>query len=207
VARKKKDTNEQPPADLAIVQAELIEPARDQATAMLAKIIALDIDVEQNRIWMADVGTAAAKGLAALDEKRTGITQPMLEAKRKVDELFAPAKDSLKMLVDACKERLTDWIREQEAEKARGLLAIEAGSRAPDVLAAAHTTTTMPAGFAPRKLLHVRVIDHHAIPRQFLQLDEMLVLGYARSRGGLECKIPGLEFYEEIDVRRVGGGS
>jgi hypothetical protein len=206
VARKKKDTNEQPPADLAIVQAELIEPARDQATAKLAEIAALDMTVEQNRMYVADIGKAAAKAFDMIEGKRTSITGPMNEAKRRVDELFDPAKDTLKALIGACKARLTDWIREQEAEKARGLAAIEAGSREPDVLAAAHTTTTMPAGFAPRKLLHVRIVDHDAIPRQFLQLDEMLVLGYARSRGGLDCKIPGLEFYEEIDVRRTGGG-
>lgn len=207
MARKKKDTDEQTPTDLAVVQSEVIEPARNQATAMLAHIAACDLTVEQNRIWVADVGTMAAKGLADIEAKRTGITGPMLEAKRKVDELFAPAKDSLTALIGACKSRLTEWIRAQEAEKARGLAAIEAGSRAPDVLAAAHTVTTMPAGFAPRKLLHVRVTDHNAIPRQFMVLDEMLALGYARARGGAECKIPGLEFYEETDAVRTAGGA
>lgn len=209
MARKKKeDTTEQPATDLDTVKSELVEPARSQAMAMLGKIAALDIDVEQNRMWMADVGTHAAKALKTVDAQRKFVKAPSLEQARRIDDLFRPALDSLESLVGACMARLTDWIREQEAEKARGLAAIEAGSRAPDVLAAAHTTTTMPAGFAARTLLHVRVTDHNAIPRQFLQLDEMLVLGYARSRGGVECKIPGLEIYEEIDtVRRAGGAS
>lgn len=207
MARKKKDTEDQAPADLAVLRTEMIEPARDQAAAKLAEIAALDITVEQNRMYVADIGKAAAKALDLVEGKRTSITGPINEAKRRVDELFDPAKDTLKALIGACKSRLNDWIREQEAIKAKGLAAIEAGSRAPDVLAAAHTTTTMPAGFAARKLLQVRIVDHDAVPRQFMILDEMLVLGYARSRGGLECKIPGLEFYEEIETRRTGGGA
>jgi hypothetical protein len=205
MARKKKEPVAT--AELEVVRATVIEPARTEAEGMLRTVAELDLSAPERREWVGQVLTAAAQGLEILEKQRKSMTGPLLESKRNIDAHFDPAKDQLQALIKCCKERLSEVAAETRATQMLALEAVAGGARDAQTLAAAHAAVELPAGTRERVRLGVRVKNLAEVPPSFLQLNEKLALEYANTHGGVACTLAGLEFFEIVDVVRTGGAT
>jgi hypothetical protein len=96
---------------------------------------------------------------------------------------------------------------EREALERAAAAAIRAGkeSEAEALVQQADAVIVEPVTFAPapvaekgaatRKIWRLRIVDANAVPRQFLAINEQLLLAHCRATGGAE--IAGVEFYQE----------
>lgn len=184
-------TSTEAPDDLAAVEPQ-VAAMRDTTAAYLQTISTTQLDSQQALDWLGQVYEGVKNALAGLEEKRTSITKPINEAKRKVDALFAPAKDGCKAVIKACEDRLNAYAAQQRATQDQALQLIEGGSRDDTTIAAAHLVgPSLPEQVDVRDEYAVEVQDFARVPDMFKVLDEASVITYAKSRHG-RVDIPGL---------------
>lgn len=86
----------------------------------------------------------AAKLADELDEKRTSITKPILESKRRVDELFQPVIKALKEAESIARRRLEAFALKRLEDERKALLAVQAAAETQDVEAIDAAFETIP---------------------------------------------------------------
>ena len=134
--------------------------------------------------------------LDLVEETRTGITKPLLEAKRKVDALFKPVTTSLKSSLDTMRGRLGKYTAQQR-EEAQRLLA-QASQSEPEEAAALVAASNRAKAEAPsvREVWRFEIEDVSKLPSQFLIPDEKAIGAVVRSQKG-NAKIPGVKVFVE----------
>lgn len=106
----------------------------------------------------------------AIDEKRTKVTKPLLQAKKEVDALFAPVLEALKQAQAICRAKLADAEARRATERARAL-AVAVASPSVATLAAAAQETPKPAGVGYRTSWNFTVNDIDQVPREYMTID------------------------------------
>lgn len=138
-----------------------------------------------------------------LEERRTAITKPLLEAKRAIDALFSPATKPLAECEGIIRRKLAEAGNRRLAAQRASLLAAETAAvegRVEDAIEAlaAAPVAVKTEGSTSKVVRAWRVVDLASVPREFLQLDtDALDLA---AKKGVES-IPGIEFYDEVKVR------
>ncbi len=134
--------------------------------------------------------------LDMVEETRTSITKPLLEAKRKVDALFKPVTTSLKASLDTVRVKLGRYTAEQRDEAQR--LLAEASQSEPEEAAALVAASNRAQAEAPsvREVWRFEVEDVSKLPAQFLVPDEKAIGAVVRSQKG-NAKIPGVRVFVE----------
>jgi hypothetical protein len=204
MAKKTKKTEA---ADLAVVQAEL-EPVRtgvEQALAFAAQVpldaeIAMFGETMSGRKALDKLNIMAREQLKNIEEKRTSVTKPLLEAKRAADALFDPTKQLIKALIDCCASRLAEDRKQFDAARTQALAAVNAGARDEATLAVVHAAS-VELESSTRTVWRVVVEDFAKVPDEFKVFNESLASAYARSKKGV-CQIPGCKVLQEV---KVGG--
>ena len=107
--------------------------ARADAQLMLSVAQAFAIDCEEAYLSAGEELRAIKKKYNEIEAVRVDLKKPVLEAGKKIDEMFRPALDTLRAAEAACKKEMMRWQteqdrirREREAEQARELARAEA---------------------------------------------------------------------------------
>ena len=134
--------------------------------------------------------------LDLVEETRTSITKPLLEAKRKVDALFKPISTGLKTSLDIVRGRLGTYTAQQRIEAQR--LLEEASQSEPEDAAALVAASNRAQADAPsvREVWRFEIEDASKLPSQFLVPDEKAIGAVVRSQKG-NAKIPGVKVFVE----------
>lgn len=165
---------------------------RNAVLEMLQYVSNLVLDSQAALDWLGATRANAHSAFEWVEAKRKHLKAPHLEGGRRVDEFFAPARDSAKALLDACDEKLRAFRAAQIQAQDAALGMIQNGNRDDATIMAAHLAgPQLPAQVDTRVSYRVEVLNFAEVPDMFKQLDESAVLTYARERGG-RVQIPGL---------------
>lgn len=190
-------------ADLAKLQQELT-PETTAAGRSLELLRAWNIGSLEQMTQAADVLKATKRKIKDLDDKRTGITKPLLEAKRRIDDLFMPAITAYKEAERILKTKIGAYAAEREQERAAAM------QQAADQYAAGGSPTDPipePArvqGVTTRQVWDFRVEEPDKVPRELCSPDPTKIkeaIWYADTPHNPPQAIPGVVFYLRDDVR------
>lgn len=175
---------------------------KSQVSVVQLKANALNIENQMD----ADVATELLHNVKqaqkALDEKKTGITRPLMQSLSQIRELFKPLESNLADATSIIKSKILAWtIEEQDKkdkEQARIAARVEKGTMRADTAASKLETISKDEPRTNmRTLKKVRIVDDTVIPREWL-VPDMIRITEAVLRQGLV--IPGIECYEEKSI-------
>jgi len=146
----------------------------------------------------------AASSWKTLEARRTEITQPMLAAKRRVDDLFKPALDSLKEIQRLLKEKIAAYTEAQRAAQVEAMHASAAQFVAGETPTAAIVEVAEVKGVSVGRSYWVaEVEDADLVPRELCSPDPAKIeraIWYADTPQTPPRPIPGLRFRLKTDV-------
>lgn len=201
------DSAPEAPQELEQVSATLVVPISTAMTEYLPTVSTIVLDNQPALDWLGAVREGARQALAALEESRTSITKPMNEAKRKVDALFAPAKDRCTAVMTAIDARLNEYRRLQRQWQEQALTQIANGNRDDATIAHAHLTgPSLPGQVTPVTHYPYEVTDFAIVPDMFKVIDDAALSAYIKQRHG-RVSIPGIAVQEVQEVRTAPGAA
>ena len=190
----------EPGNEIVEAKAEVVQ-MRDYLGQYLASAATIPLASQAELDWLGQVRETARLALAHLEERRTAITKPMMQAKREVDALFAPAKEQCEALLSTCTQRLNEHARQLKAAQDAALAQVDAGARDDATLAIAHGgLPQLPEQVRTQRVFRFEVLDMAQVPQAFLTVDTDAVMAYVRAKAG-QCEIPGLRIWSEDEVR------
>lgn len=165
----------------------------------LAQVKAMSVDSPEDYARAGELTRLANANYAALETKRTGITKPLLEAKRNVDELFRAPLIALAGIVQELKGKLAAYDARTKAERAR-VMAESAEAHAAGLV----PTELVPApaaasGVSVREMLDFEIIDAPLVPRRYCTPDERIIREVIREAGDI-VQIPGVRVFRKSVV-------
>jgi hypothetical protein len=183
------------------VKGELAHEA-DKASQALGMLHAFTIETEEDHTFAGAVLLQIKASWKELEEKRTSVTGPILEAKRTVDEWFKPVQGPLKEAERILKEKISAYILARKAANEAAMLAAASAAQAGDGEAAlvhvgAIQDAPRVAGISVKEVWDWEVENLDEVPREFLMLDERKVreaIWYADTQNTPPRPIPGLRF-------------
>lgn len=191
------------------------------------EIVPEQTTLQQRLAWIRDVFQIAdqptydqAGGLAKaakarwkeLEDKRTGITKPLLEAKRNVDALFKPLQDAYLEAETLLKTKIGAYAARVEAERAQAM------QRSAEEYAAGGTPTDVipepakTAGVSTKQVWDFTVENPDLVPRELCSPDPEKIrahIWYADTPKTPPRPVPGLAFVlkNQVMVRTDKVGS
>lgn len=137
-----------------------------------------------------------------LDEKKTGITRPLMQSLSQIRELFKPLESNLADATSIIKSKILAWtIEEQDKkdkEQAKIAARVEKGTMRADTAANKLETISKESPKSNiRTLKKVRIIDETVIPREYLIVDMIKVTEAVLRQGAV---IPGVEIFEDKQI-------
>lgn len=190
--------------DLAATQAEL-EPERtatEQALAWLRDVFQV-ID-DDTHTWASARLLEVKARATALEDRRTAITKPLLEAKRRVDDLFTPVKSVLIQCEAVLKSKIGGFVlaREQQRRElaAKSAAEYQAGGTPTDIIPA----PAQASGVSVRAVWDFEITDAAAVPRDLCAPDVRLIKARI-PKDGDPPQIPGVRFFQRGQVAASRG--
>jgi hypothetical protein len=190
-----------------------IDTSTALATSELAAIASLPCETQADVDLINQLFAHVRGRVAALEEMRTTITQPLNAAKRAVDALFAPAKKKYEAAEALCRQKLADRAKRQlEAETAR-TAAVLAPVGAPGAPGAG-VTMVLPEVPAAVVMTHARPVyswkwgvdNIHKVPREYLCVD-LEALRRHTDQYAKSDQIPpieGIKFWRDVTIAAKG---
>lgn len=193
-----------------------VTPIRNEVLELLEAVSNLPLDAQVETETQGTVSGLTFLGLARedarlthkrLEERRTAITRPMLDAKREVDQLFKPATDTCTAVIRACTDRMEKHAHELAAERRLALAAVTAAVQSgdTDLVRVEHARAgALAPALPPQVRLYTEVgfvvEDLSLVPREWMVLDEARVLAHVRATQGTS-PIPGITITRTEKVR------
>lgn len=179
--------------DTGYIMAEVVGPIEAEAEALRARVESVQI-VIQDKAQLDAIGALAAhaqKKVKEIEAQRTSITKPLLDAKRRIDDLFNPAKAAYKAVKDVAQAAMSTYVTARNAERAAALAAGDHGT------AMAAAPAALPAGTSVRRSWTFEVVDAAAVPAEFLitSIDAAKVQAVVNEQRE-KTAIPGIRAYE-----------
>jgi len=182
--------------------------ANTELTAAQAAQVMLDgftIANEDDNEFAAEVLRDVKAKFKEVESKRTGITKPMLEAKRQVDALFKPVLEALAMAEGALKEKIAAYLAATHAANVAAIQAASTAESAEDAAAALATVEAVstPAGVSTRVMWEPEVIAEDLLMPQFMSPDYGKIKAWMKlhqDADGKPLPIPGVRFNERTVV-------
>lgn len=188
--------------DLAKVTAE----ARDEATEFakhLRTVQALEIVTSEDFAIAADMVKGARSHWKRLDERRKAITKPILDSKKKVDELFDPALDALKEIETVLKRKIGEYTKAQEAAQIAAMQASASEYQAGGTPTAIIPEVSRAKGVSVNSVWDFEITDPERVPRHLCSPDPAKIkaeIWYADTPRTPPRNIPGITFRLRTDV-------
>jgi len=148
--------------------------------------------------WGMDTAGALLKEikgkLKKLEALRKSITQPLLQGKAAVDELFRPARKAGEAVEASLKKSIAAFV---DGQRQAQVQALQAGQHAT---ALAVEQPAMPTGVSTTTTWRWRIANAAIIPREYWAIDSVKVQVHVNAHKG-QSQIPGIEVYCETGVR------
>lgn len=156
--------------------------------------------------WFSEQLSAVRGLIKGLEDERTSVTKPMLEAKRHVDELFAPATAPLKRCEVVIRGKLADVARMRfQADADARRLAADAAAQGDHLGAMAALAEAPDAirtlGSSARATWIAAVRDFRLVPDEFKVINDRALAQAAKGSDGEPAPIPGIEWVLDATVR------
>lgn len=152
---------------------------------------------DQSTYDLAAQACAYAKGqIKALEEKRKGVTGPLLDIKREIDSWFKPVREQWEGAETSLKAKMiahAHTVREANRKAQEEAVAADSPEEAVTAL---QTIVARPEakGVSTRRTWHYEVIDVGSVPVEYLAVDDREVK--AAIKAGIR-EIDGLRIYQE----------
>lgn len=139
-----------------------------------------------------------------LDSRRKAITQPLLEAKRKIDALFSPATEALLEGEAILKRKIADAKNALERANYEAQIAAQQHLLQGDARGAALATQNLqpveaPAGIQYREVWKWRITNAAVLPRDFLCPDTKKIEAHVKAHGQ-NHNIPGIAVERDTQI-------
>ena len=169
----------------------------EQAEQVLSVIRSFKIVTVQDHENAVLMLAEAKKERARIEEIRTGITRPINQSLKKINELFKPIDITLGATIQFLNEAVVGWIEEQTRERDRLLReaaeAAQAGAsiKAADAIFQAQGSLVPQVdGFSVRDVWSGEVVDAALLPREYLIPDVTKLLAETREKKD-KMNVPG----------------
>jgi hypothetical protein len=162
-------------------------------------------ETPEQEAWFSSQLSSVRGLLKMLEDERTSITKPMLDAKRRVDGLFSPATSPLKDCETVIRDKLASAARARFAAEAEARrLAADAAATgdhlgAVEALASAPDAVTTSGSSARAVWRHV-VDDFAALPDEY-KLTNHDALAELSKGANEPAAVPGVRWYLDAAVR------
>jgi hypothetical protein len=177
---------------------------RTRAEVALEKLRLLNV-VTADHIVVASGLLQYVKGeWSRIEDQRTSITKPLLEAKRKIDGMFSEALSALVESESVLKRKIADAhlaIQQQNllAQQAAQAHLQQGDARAAAVASQGIQTMQAPAGVRFADAWTYRIVDASLLPRQFLTADLKKIAAHVKTHG-LGMPIPGVTVEKDVSI-------
>lgn len=182
---------------LSTTHAELAPEVTQMSTA-LAMLKRTTITDQPTLDWVVSLTRSVKERYKALEAKRTEITKPILEGKRKVDELFAPALKGLLAIESEGKRLMGDYGRAQEKAKGEAMLAASATYQSGGAPLVGDIPESVEVkGVTIKHSWIAIVMAQDLVPREMCSPDPVKIQDYARqytTEFDPPAPVPGLRF-------------
>lgn len=139
--------------------------------------------------------------LKNLEERRTSQNRPLLDKKRRNDELFKPYTETCEAIVDACTSRLEAYEKARLAAQREAAALVHAAPTDPSVLAVAHgAAEALPAQVRAQPVWRIKVVDFALVPDALKLFNQQAAQLLVDSKRG-QIVIPGLEITEDVEIK------
>lgn len=176
---------------------ELIQEAQSwQATEARVRSFAVATadDLDTAARWV----KAAKASWKALEDKRKGITRPLLEAKNAADALFKPSQDALLGIEQHLKSEIANYHARIERERAAVMTAAAVSIARDEIPTAIVPEAARVEGITVKEYWDFDVIDPDAVPRELCSPDPEKIramIWYADTPHKPPQDIPGVRFF------------
>lgn len=135
--------------------------------------------------------------LNALDSRRKEITQPLLQAKRSVDDLFAPVIKNLEESERVLKSKIGAYVASQERARVRAMQASALEYQAGGTPTLVIPEPARTQGVTVKELWDYEVTDPTLVPRDLCSPDRLLILSRIQGKGPNDPPetIPGIRLF------------
>ena len=137
-----------------------------------------------------------------LEERRTAITKPILDSKRKVDYLFKPALEALKQIENCLKTKIGTYVTSQKAKQVQAMNATADAYAAGTPLATPIPEVPTAKGISVKTEWDFDIVDPALVPREYCSPDPDKIkqaIWYADTQTPPR-PIPGVEFKLRTDT-------
>ena len=178
------------PLEKAQAQAEAHQ---GDATRVLDHVGRMTLSTTGHYVTAAGNIQEIARKLKVVDDERTAITKPLLEAKKNTDKLFAPVLDPLKEAEKILRAKLVIFLTGRQA-------AIDAAFAAGDHLEAATLEVPVVKGCGVTMTWEAEIVDVSLIPKEYLVPDLERISKLAEANAG-QLDIPGVRVRPSASLR------
>ena len=154
---------------------EALRAEAGEAQGTVATLEAMELASPEDAALAGDLLHAVKDRWKELEAKRTSVTQPILAAKRAVDDLFRPVQEPLARAERVLKGKIAAYTLACQAAQAAAVVAVGAG----DAPVTAIVPTPVLEGVGVRVLWTWEVIEPDMVPRRFLMVDHAALAKHA----------------------------
>ena len=134
-----------------------------------------------------------------LEDKRTGITKPLLAAKAGVDDLFRAPLNALRSIESELKTKMSAWQKTVAQERERVMTESAAQHAAGLVPTALVPEPAVASGVLMREVWDFEITDPAAVPRRYCVPDPVLIREVIATAGDI-VEIPGVRVFRKSVV-------
>jgi hypothetical protein len=142
-----------------------------KAAQALSFVKALEITCDEEYAFAGELLTDAVVKFKAIEEKRTGITKPILAGKRAVDELFKPTLDKLKEIESNLRAKIGAYSLQQERARREAMLESAAEYSVGGTPTAIIPEPPKAQGVSTSVAWDIELVDENLVPREFCSPD------------------------------------
>lgn len=179
---------------------------RSQAEGLIDVLKNAPCSTPQEEAWFSESLSAVRGLIKGLEDERTGITKKILESKRAIDQLFAPATKPLQQCEQIIRGKLAEAATLRFAAQAEARRLAESASAAGDFEAVVDALASAPeavstAGSSAKAFWTYDVVDFAALPDRFKMVDGRELGALGGCLDGEPEAIPGVVWRLEAKVR------
>ena len=180
-----------------------LEAKRTELALVSSVAVGLEVRSAEDAAQATDLLRMIKAEAKALEEMRTSVKRPLLEAGRQLDSWFKSLSELLDRAERAIKSAVGTWQVEERNRHTAALAAATEAHAAADhaavqgaLVQASACTTTAPAGTSIREVWTATIVDPAAVPRAWCVPDEARIRAMARAcpASSQPEPIPGVEY-------------
>jgi hypothetical protein len=165
----------------------------------LDSVRALAVTSAETFSHAAELCRLAKASAKSLDKERTDVTHHLVEAKRKIDDLFRPPITALATIERELKAKMAAYDAAQRAAREAVMVQSAAEHAAGLVPTAPIPEPAAASGVSMRDVLDFEIVDPAAVPRRYCVPDPTLIREVIRAAGDI-VDIPGVRVFRRTSV-------